>query len=148
METTHEQIEHPGIIEKTQGSRVWVSIMPQSACGSCHSKSYCGMAEVSEKIVEVQPDSRHSYVPGQEVTIALKKSLGYKALFLGYLLPFLLILATLMVSLAITNNEVWAAFISITITIPYYTVLYMKRKNIKNSFRFYIKTNQTKNLDC
>jgi len=53
MSDRTENIEHPGIVDRIEGKRVWVSIQPQSACGNCQSKSYCGMAEVAEKIVEV-----------------------------------------------------------------------------------------------
>ncbi|TVQ16613.1 MAG: Fis family transcriptional regulator [Bacteroidetes bacterium] len=140
MRTSKENIEHPGIIDKIESNRIWVSIQPQSACGNCHSKSYCGMAEVAEKIVEVQnfhPDRK--YEPGQEVTISLKKSLGYRALFLGYLLPFLLVLSTLILSLQLTQNEAFSALVSVLIIVPYYWLLYTKRELIKSSFRFYIK---------
>ncbi len=140
MRTSKENIEHPGIIDKVESNRIWVSIQPQSACGNCHSKSYCGMAEVAEKIVEVQNfNTERKYEQGQQVTISLKKSLGYRALFLGYLLPFLLVLATLIVSLQLTRNEAHAALLSLLIVIPYYSFLYVKRDVIKSSFRFYIK---------
>ncbi len=140
MRTSKENIEHPGIIDKIESNRIWVSIQPQSACGNCHSKSYCGMAEVAEKIVEVQNfNAERKYEQGQQVTISLKKSLGYRALFLGYLLPFLLVLITLILSLQFTQNESLSALLSLMIVIPYYSILYAKRELIKSSFRFYIK---------
>ncbi len=140
MRTSKENIEHPGIIDKIESNRIWVSIQPRSACGNCHSKSYCGMAEVAEKIVEVQNfNSERKYEPGQQVIISLKKSLGYRALFLGYLLPFLLVITTLILSLELTGNEALSALLSLLIVIPYYSFLYFKRDLIKTSFRFYIK---------
>ncbi len=140
MSDRRENIEHPGIIDRIEGKRVWVSIQPQSACGNCHSKSYCGMAEVAEKIVEVQPpENDKTYQPGQHVIISLKKSLGYRALFLGYLFPFLILMLSLIVLISVTGNEALAAITSILLMVPYYLVLYVNRQKIKTSFRFYIK---------
>jgi sigma-E factor negative regulatory protein RseC len=140
MSDRRENIEHPGIIDRIEGKRVWVCIQPQSACGNCHSKSYCGMAEVAEKIVEVQPpDNEEIYQPGQHVVISLKKSLGYRALFLGYLFPFLILMLSLIVLISVTGNEALAAITSILLMVPYYLVLFLNREKIKSSFRFYIK---------
>ncbi len=140
MQPTKDNIEHPGIITKMENDQIWVSIQPQSACGNCHSKSHCGMAEVAEKIVEVSNSgSAKKYVTGQKVMISLRKSLGYRALLLGYLLPFLAVLVTLILSLHLSGSELLSALLAIFVVIPYYAVLYIKRDQIKSSFRFYIK---------
>ena len=140
MSDRRENIEHPGIIDRIDGKRVWVSIQPQSACGNCHSKSYCGMAEVAEKIVEVQsPAPGTKLEKGQHVIISLKKSLGYRALILGYLLPFVILLLSLIILLSITGNEALSALTAIMLMVPYYLILYHNRDKIKASFRFFIK---------
>ena len=140
MSDRRENIEHPGIIVRIEGKRVWVSIQPQSACGNCQSKSYCGMAEVAEKIVEVQPPSLGKTLEkGQHVIISLKKSLGYRALILGYLLPFLILLSSLILLLAFTGSETLSALTSILLMVPYYLILYVNKDKIKASFRFFIK---------
>ncbi len=140
MSDRSENIEHPGIIDRIEGKRVWVSIQPQSACGNCHSKSYCGMAEVAEKIVEVQPPAPGTTLEkDQHVIISLKKSLGYRALFLGYLLPFVILLLSLIILISITGNEALSALTAIMLMVPYYLILYINRDKIKASFRFFIK---------
>jgi sigma-E factor negative regulatory protein RseC len=135
----HQNIEHPGIISKIENGRIWVTIQPQSACGGCSSKSYCSMSEVAEKVVEVNAKMGKSYLAGEPVTISLQKSLGYRALFLGYLLPFLLVMVTLISLLSITENEAVSAIAAVLIPIPYYAVLYIRRDSIKTPFRFYLK---------
>jgi len=140
MPTHHDQIEHPGIIDRVENKQVWVRIQPQSACGNCHSKSYCGMAEVAEKIVEVSPgDASRKLEVGQKVVVTLKQSLGYRALLLGYLLPFLILVVTLIISIGLFNDEAIAAILSIAVMVPYFSFLYWKRNTIKKSFRFFIK---------
>ena len=139
MVSSRENIEHPGIIHRIEDGRIWVKIQPQSACGSCHSKSYCGMAEVAEKIVQAKVMGNRTLKVGQEVIISLKKSSGYRALFLGYLLPFIVVLSSLVITLSLTGNEALAAILSVLLVIPYYYLLYQKRETIKSSFRFFIK---------
>ncbi len=137
---THENIEHPGIIDKIENERVWVKIQPQSACGSCHSKSYCSMAESVDKVIEVQNEqSGKALKKGERVKIVLRRSLGYKALFLGYLLPFLILIFSLIITLSLHINEGLAAGISILLLVPYYSFLYVKRDAIRSSFHFFIK---------
>jgi sigma-E factor negative regulatory protein RseC len=98
-------IEHPGIVDRVEGRQAFVRILPQSACGSCHSKSYCSMSEVSEKIVEVGLREDDQIGQGEQVTITLERSLGFRALFLGYMLPFLILLVSLFVLVSLTGNE-------------------------------------------
>jgi positive regulator of sigma E activity len=140
MESSYDNIEHPGTIEKIEGTKVWVNIMPQSACGSCHSKTYCGMAEVANKLIETRASIHQTFIPGQQVTVALRKSLGYKALFLGYLIPFTIVILSLIIILYFTNNELAAALISLFTLIPYYAILFFRKQQIRASFQFYIKS--------
>ncbi len=51
-----ENISHPGIIEEVSKDKVFVKILSMSACSACHAKGMCSVAEVAEKIVEVNAD--------------------------------------------------------------------------------------------
>ena len=133
------EIEHPGIVDHLEGGQAFVRIQSQAACGSCHAKSYCGMAEVSDKVVEVRLDSDNQVNPWQFVTVTLKRSLGFRALFLGYLLPFLILLVSLFVLMALTGNEGLSALIALALMVPYYGILYLNREKIRRVFSFRIK---------
>ena len=49
--------------------------------------------------------SNKTIQPGQEVTVIFQESQGFKALFYGYVLPFLLVFLTLVIAQIITDNE-------------------------------------------
>lgn len=135
-----ENIEHPGIIKSIQNQRLIVEIQPQAACGSCHSRSMCGLAESAGKFVEITISGKDAnYSPGQSITVILQKSLGYKALFLGYLLPFLLLLVTLVTGVTISSNESLSAILSLIVVGVYYTTLYFYRNKVRESFHFAVK---------
>ncbi len=97
------------------------------------------MSEVSEKIVEVGLSPQEQLAAGQPVTITLERSLGFSALFLGYMLPFLILLVSLFVLVSLTGNEGLSALIAIALMAPYYFLLYRYREKIRSRFRFRIK---------
>ena len=134
-----QSIEHPGIVDHIEGGQAFVRVQSQAACGSCHAKSYCGMAEVSDKVIEVHLEPGNHLEPGQFVTVTLRRSLGFRALFLGYLLPFLILLISLFVLMAFTGSEGLSALIALALMVPYYGILYLNREKIRSVFTFRIK---------
>ncbi|HYX06285.1 MAG TPA: SoxR reducing system RseC family protein [Bacteroidales bacterium] len=133
-----KHIEHQGIVSEVEGNRIKVNIVSQSACSSCHAKGACGMSEVQEKTIEVE-DNSGSYRKGEWVNVILEQTLGYRALFLGYLLPFLVVLFTLILTISISGNEALSGILSLTILLPYYLVLFLMKGRIQRSFSFMIK---------
>lgn len=93
------------------------------------------MADVREKEVEIG-SFQGNYVPGQEVSVVFRESLGFKALFYGYVLPFILVLCMLIVVFSVTNNEAVAGLSALGILLPYYATLYFFRQIFKKIFKF------------
>lgn len=139
MNANANQIAHPGIIESISGNVVLVKTKPQSACGACHSRSFCNLADADGKVIEVKVADSGKFKQGQEVQVTLQRSLGYKALLFGYLVPFVLLVTTILVVLQLTGNEGLAALLGVGVMIPYYALLYRLRERIKSQFQFKIK---------
>lgn len=136
--SARENITHPGVIDSISDDSVFVRILAKSACSSCHAKGMCSVAEIEEKIVEVKKEDGRGFAEGQEVTVSMQKSLGGKAVFLGYLLPFLILIGTLILVLSLSGNEGLAGLSAIGILIPYYLGLYLLRDKLKRTFSFRI----------
>lgn len=136
--SARENITHPGVIDSISDDSVFVRILAKSACSSCHAKGMCSVAEIEEKIVEVKKEDGRGFAEGQEVTVSMQKSLGGKAVFLGYLLPFLILIGTLILVLSLSGNEGLAGLSAIGILIPYYLGLYLLRNKLKRTFSFKI----------
>lgn len=132
-----KSIEHKGRIETIDGNNINVSILSMSGCASCHAKGVCSASDMQEKIVEVY-DITNQYQVGEEVNVVLKLSLGFRALFLGYVLPFLLVLLILIVLTEITNNEAKSGIGALSVLVPYYISLYILRNKIRKKFTFII----------
>ncbi|NOQ27654.1 MAG: Fis family transcriptional regulator [Bacteroidales bacterium] len=132
-----KSIEHKGRIETIDGNNINVSILAMSGCASCHAKGVCTASDMQEKIVEVY-DITNQYQVGEEVNVVLKQSLGFRALFLGYVLPFLLVFFILIVLTLITNNEAISGIGALSVLVPYYIILYILRNKIRKKFTFII----------
>lgn len=139
MSDPNDIIRHPGLIDKLDDGKIHVKILSQSACASCNSKSMCSVSEMEEKIVEVPNDHSRDYKPGEQVQVVMKKSLAPKAVFLGYFLPFLVVLASLITLMLITGNEGLSALVSLGFLIPYYLIIYRMRDKLGKTFTFTIE---------
>ncbi len=139
MEKRLKNIEHPGVVEDVQNNKVLVRVKTRTACGDCKSKSYCGLQDVKDKIIEIETPNTGNYEVGQNVIVTLKQSLGYKALLLGYLIPLVILVLALVIMLAITGNEPLSALVAVLLMVPYYLLVYIKREKLRKTFNFYIK---------
>jgi positive regulator of sigma E activity len=128
-------IKHKALVKEISGKSLTVTIVNQSACSACHVNTACSVADVREKDVEIS-HFQGKYLPGQEVSVIFQESMGFKALFLGYVLPFLLVLIVLIAFYSWTNNEILAGIVGLGILIPYYTTLYFYRGVLKKIFKF------------
>jgi len=131
------EIKHPGVITSIDSSKIKVNITTYSACSSCGAKGICSISDVKDKIVEVPKTGDFSI--GQEVQVILHQTQGFKALYLGYVQPFIIVLITLIITSSLTRNEVLSGLISLGTLAPYYLILYYYKEKIRNKFTFAIR---------
>ncbi|MEZ5196467.1 MAG: SoxR reducing system RseC family protein [Bacteroidales bacterium] len=134
-----DSIKHDGIIKSMDSQSFFVSIIAQSACASCQVKGVCNVGEMQEEIVEIPIGNRSGLKVGDKVEIMMEKSLGTKAVLLGYFIPFLLLLFTLIISLSLFDNQGVAGILAVLILVPYYFALYFFRDKLKKTFIFSIR---------
>ncbi|MBN1819127.1 MAG: SoxR reducing system RseC family protein [Prolixibacteraceae bacterium] len=133
-----EVIRHKAFVKLVTPDSLIVTFINESACAACHAKGACSVSDFQEKEIEITGFNK-SYSPGDEVNILFKNSNGFKALFFGYLLPFLILLATLITLTSLTEKEGVSGLISLGILIPYYITLYFFRDHLKKIFKFEIE---------
>ncbi len=137
--TEPNNIEHQGIIENIDSNYIYVRIKAHAACGGCQSKNICNLSEVEHKTIEVKRIKNKTYQMGQEVTVELTRSLGFRAVILGYLVPFFILMFVLILSMQIFQHEATSGLLSVLVLVPYYGILYLKRDKLKKTFDFKIK---------
>jgi sigma-E factor negative regulatory protein RseC len=130
-------INHEGIVQNKNENTVLISITSASACSGCHAEGSCSLSGSEEKIIEVR--GNYDVKPGDKVTILMKQSMGYAALFLGYILPLFSVIAGLIILISVKIPELTAGLFSLSILIPYYSILFLFRKRINKKFTFTLK---------
>jgi len=133
-----KQIDHEGTILEIKDGKITVGIVNMSACAGCHAKGACTMSDMKEKSIDVI-DYTNRFTTGEKVKLTYQESLGWFALFLAYVLPFILVLLTLFISTAITNNELISGLLALAILLPYYIILSFFKGRLKKTFSFTIE---------
>ncbi len=133
------EITHEGTIDSIDQNHINVRIISMASCVSCSVSGTCSAADMAEKIVEVVLPKHNTYKVGDRVSIVLDKSMGLKAVFLGYVAPFLVMLFTLIIMLSLNYNEGIAGLVSLAMLAPYFFGLYYFKNRIKENFTFRLK---------
>ena len=134
-----QRVSHAGVIDSLQEDRIKVRIVQTSACAACKVASHCNAAESKVKMVEVVGCNTTKYSTGQEVMVWASKNVANKALVLGFGLPFLLMIAVLVIVLRIADNEGVAALAALGSLVPYYLLLWWCRDKIQRDISFHIE---------
>lgn len=134
-------VEHLGIIREISDTVVSVSITRNTACGSCRARGSCSISDAGEKTIEVCRTPDENYIVGEEIMVVLEQSLGIKALSLGYILPFFLVLGMLIILTSNGLGEGTSGLISLASLVPYYISLRFFRDRLKKEFSLRLKKN-------
>ena len=131
-------IQHQGIIDKIDGSHIDVRIIQTTACSSCSARGHCSSSNNKEKIIEII-DQYATYEVGESVMVIGETSMGLKAVFIAFVVPFLWVISFLFIFMHFYNSELFAAVLALISLAPYYMILWMMRDRIKRNFTFKIK---------
>ncbi|WP_443777548.1 SoxR reducing system RseC family protein [Bacteroides clarus] len=131
-------IKHQGIVENINGSHLQVRIIQTSACASCSIKGHCSSVDTKEKLIDVTDDNVSSYQPGDRVWVIGELSMGVMAVLLAFILPFLVLIFSLFIFMAIWNDELGSALCSLALLIPYYYILWLNKSRLGKKFSFSI----------
>ena len=135
---TAPEISHIGKIVAIDADFITVEIVAESACASCHAASLCGTADATHKAITV-PATLGNWEVGQEVHVYLKRSMGFKAVWLAYAIPLAVLLAVLLRLNATGISELASGLVAIDAVGVYYLVLWLFRDRLRNEYSFYIK---------
>ena len=142
-------IKHDGIIIALNGDgTALVRIVQTSACAACKAKAMCASAESAEKEMTVQlvypqllPTGKgensalQTYAVGDSVEVMVQQKMGWKAVLLAYMLPFIV----MMIVMVILNDfikEAIAGTIALCSLGLYFIVLGLFRERIQKEFSF------------
>jgi sigma-E factor negative regulatory protein RseC len=133
-----DTITHEGIVLKAPGDgTAEVEIVTGNACSGCHAKSACSLGNSDVRIINVRSDAKLS--PGDKVTVVMEQSQGFRALAIGYVIPFLVLIAVFTVLTVAGAGELSSALFSFASLAVYYFIVWLLRSRIEKKFEFKIK---------
>ena len=133
------EVSHKGRVLSITPEVTTVAIEQHSACSECHAAGLCTLSDVVEKAVEVPTRPFAAYNVGDEVEIVLKASMGFKAVWLAYFIPLVVLLAVILLLAWLGVGEVVAGFSGIGAVGVYYFFLWLFREKLRNEYTFTIK---------
>jgi sigma-E factor negative regulatory protein RseC len=132
-----KRISHDGIVDSLDGKEVVVRITSYAACSECHARGACNVTEEKEKFMRIKAGEER-FQAGEKVRVILAQSLGFRALFLGYILPFLLVITVLLITTAAGLSELVTGLLSLSVLPPYYIGLKLFRNRLDRQFSFFL----------
>ena len=140
-------IKHDGIVIAVNGDgTVRVRIVQTSACAACKAKAMCASAESKEKEIVVlfvgeeakrREGERQDIKLGDEVVVMVQQKMGWKAILLAYMLPFIVMLTVVAIGnglLGIREEVIGTA--ALCAMGVYYIVLGFFKDKIQKDFSF------------
>jgi sigma-E factor negative regulatory protein RseC len=135
----NDSISHLGKIVSMTPQTTTVVFLQHGACSQCHAAGLCGMADMSEKTLQVPTDPYAGYKVGDEVQVLLKASMGMKAVWLAYFIPLVVMLSVILGLIGLDVPEIPAALSGLGVLGLYYLGLWLFRDKLQNEYICTIK---------
>ena len=132
-----DAIRHTGIVERIDGDMAVVRIAQTSACAGCHAAKMCMASESRDKRIDAR--LTHPVAVGDEVQVVVREQLGWLAVLLAYIIPFLLLVAAVAGFAKIGWSEAKAGTGALVSVAIYYVILRLFRDKLQRKFTFYVE---------
>jgi len=137
-----DKVEHEGKIVDISEQYIRVEIVNKSACAACHAKGVCAASDEKIKFIEVPlslDTLADDYKVGDVVNVVMKGSLGLKAIWFAYVVPLIVLMASILVFSLLHFHEAAVGLLSVGVVALYYIGLFFFRNKLSKIFTFYIQ---------
>ena len=132
-----DEISHKGKILSIETGKAKVEIISMSACSACHAAGLCSASESKKKEVEVYCNG--NFVPGEEVNVFLRRSMGMRAVLLAYAIPLFVVLGITVALCYSGVPELSAGLAGLGALAVWYFGVYLLRDRIARGYAFTIE---------
>ena len=129
-------IKHTALVEGRAGDVLTLSMVVCGACNTCGARTLCNLDEGQLRILTVEVPDAQAFEVGERVELCISRTMSVKAVFLAYIIPFLIGFSLLFVLLQVGCSDVVAGLSSLGSLVVYYIVLYAMRRRIEHGITF------------
>lgn len=108
-------------IVAVNGDTITCTIVCAEACAGCAANALCGAGN-EQKTITLVDISRCRNV-GDDIEIEVSTKTGLRAIAMAYLIPVVLIIATLLITQSIAISELWQGLITLGVVVIYYIII-------------------------
>ena len=130
-----ERVHHEGIVRSISDKTLEILIISHSACSGCHAKGACGLDKATQKLITVPLPEEELHV-GDKVTVYASLGNAFYSVLLAYVVPSVLIIASIFFLEMSGSNELTAAVYSLLLLALYFGILYLLRHRINKKIKF------------
>ena len=134
----NSEILHEGVVTNVEGNSVSIKLTPGTSCAGCRAEGSCSVYGNEVKMVHL--DGNFPVHKGEKVIVSVSESQGFKALFLGYIVPLIIIVFSIVLCISLSVGELVSGLVAIGSLIPYYLALFVFRKMISKKFSLRLLT--------
>lgn len=134
----NNKIRHCGVIESINGNRAQVRTVRSSACDSCEAKAGCNTRHGKDFKIEVVDNRIASHKVGDRVYVEVAAKTGRQAVLIGFGLPLVVFVATLLGIHHAGSADTTAAMGAIGAIAIYYLIIYMLRRRVNRHFTIHL----------
>ena len=136
-----KSVSHKGTVVEISEGNIKVEIINKSMCAACHAKGFCTAGDTKDKIIDVQYWNNGEFEVGDEVEVTMKRSMGFKAVWISYVIPLAILMIFLLTLQGVGFTELCAGLCAAGAVCIYYLVVYLFRDKIADKFVFTIAKN-------
>lgn len=125
---------HRGVVRQVLEDGLLVEVIVESACSACHAKSFCISSEHRQQQIHAQCEHPKDFEVGEQVQLSLRRTMGNKAVRIGYLYPLLILVASLLMTHQLFQNELLGVGITLAFVAIYYVVMGLLKNKFSSQF--------------
>jgi sigma-E factor negative regulatory protein RseC len=138
MESNIKDIKHQGVIRKITDDFYFVAVERTAACQGYAAKGFCNINADKNELIPIQRLPHQNFCEGDTVTLSISEKTGWKALFFGYIMPFLALIAGIIIAAIVGLSQGITGLVGIGALVVYYVVFNFFSKRIDKQFSFRI----------
>lgn len=136
-----KSVTHKGTIIEITPEYIRVEIINKSMCAACHAKGFCSAGDTKDKIIDVEYYNNGEFAVGDEVEVIMNRSMGFKAVWISYVVPLVILLIFLLTLQGLGFSELHSGLFALLSVCVYYLLVYLFKDKLANKFVFTIVKN-------
>lgn len=132
-------IRQSATVVRVTPSELEVEVCRPEACAACKAKSVCseGAPDGGKRMTLI--NDGQGYAVGEQVTLVMRRSAGFKAVMVAYLGPVFVIVAALLIFQALQINELISALVTLGLLGLYFLVIRLLRGRLNRELTIEIE---------